>query len=659
MNLINKRVTGAAAIFCGLATVGSAQAVDVSVSGFIRQEAAYRIGQEANPFLRGSAYESGASPNTLRDPGAAASVFPGTTLPEATFLAFTSQLANPPETWQLPPAQYQKEDFNNDERWNLMATRAEVDFNLKFNENWSGFVKVRGYYAADIIEEDGKANNFKTNMTGLNGDCGNRLEVCDRNYMIDLPSAYLDYNNGPLWVRVGNQQIAWGEALFFRVADVANGLDLRRHSFLDYATEEYADERTPSPAIRMSYNLTDQWELETFLQMFQPTIHPRGGSPYAFINSPYQIRDDIGYDDYEDYVNGGIRLSGQFDQLGLQFFAVSRHNPDPVYHWGPGGQTALDPAFGELNGQKFSEQVFRASGVPGSPVAEGGGTLGSSDWMGGAALGGLDGVEALNVLGRDFPFIGAFLTNIALGSAGLDPTGQGLLPNADIANGIWATNVQEAAPVFDMFFSILGDLDADIISKYPSENIFGAGGNYIFYAEPDTLLDQLVVRFEATYTPNKQWSDNLARETGTSDEWITALAFEKYHRFSQDFPATFFSLQWMHKSAIDFVGRPIGAIGGRVDKAATGKKEGGPGRGWDGFSFAFSQPFPNLTWRADFSVLYDLYGGYLVQPSVRYKPSGAWTVETYATWIYASSTRSVFAPLEWTDEVGMRVGYQF
>ncbi|MGE0278889.1 MAG: DUF1302 family protein [Nitrospiraceae bacterium] len=647
--LFKVKVAMAGVMSAAMLWAAQATAVEVAVSGFIREEAAYRIGQEGNPLLRHSAYESGASPNTVRS----------SPLTEATYAAFTGQDVTNPASWVLPPAQFQKEDFHNDERWNLMATRAEVDFNLKFDENWTGFVKVRGYYTADIIEEYGKPNNFKVGMAGLNGDCGNRLEACGRNYMVDLPSAYLDYNNGPLWVRVGNQQIAWGEALFFRVADVANGLDLRRHSFLDYAQEEYADERAPSPAIRASYNLTSQWEVETFVQMFQPTLYPRQGSPYAFINSPYQNRDEIGYDDYEDFVNGGLRLNGQFDQLGLQFFAVSRHNPDPVYRWGPGGQTALDAAFGEINGQVFSQQVFRSSGLPGSPVPEGGGTLGSSDWMGGAALGGLDGVEALNVLGRDYPFIGGFLTNIAGVSAMLDPSGKGMLPNADFAKGIWATNVQEALPVFDMFFSILGDLDADIISKYPSENIFGAGGNYIFYAEPDTLLDQLVVRFEATYTPNRQWSDNVARETGTSDEWITALAFEKYHRFSQDFPATFFSFQWMHKSAIDFVGRPLKNIGGKVDKAGTGKREGGPGHGWDGFSFAFSQPFPNLTWRADFAVLYDLFGGYLVQPSVRYKPSGAWTVETYATWIYAASTRSVFAPLEWTDEVGMRVGYQF
>ncbi|MFZ2207275.1 MAG: hypothetical protein WAV22_01255, partial [Porticoccaceae bacterium] len=267
--------------------------------------------------------------------------------------------------------------------------------------------------------------------------------------------------------------------------------------------------------------------------------------------------------------------------------------------------------------------------------------------------------EALNVLGRDFPFIGGFLSTIAVASATLDPSGQGMLPNADIANGIWATTVQEALPVFDMFFSILGDLDADIISSYPAENVFGAGGNYIFYAEPDTLLDQLVVRFEATYTPDRKWTNNVARDPLSENEWITALAFEKYHRFSQNYPATFFSLQWMHKTASDFVGRPLSTIGGTVTKRATGKATGWGGHGWDGFSFAFQQPTPDLKWRYDFAVLYDVFGGYLIQPAVRYKPSAAWTVETYATWMYAKNTESIFAPLEWTDEVGMRVGYQF
>ena len=517
-------------------------------------------------------------------------------------------------------------------------------------------MKLRGYYTADVMEEYGKPNNFEVNMAGVNGDCGNRLEVCDRNYMIDLPSAYLDYQDGPLWVRIGQQQIAWGEAIFFRVADVPNGLDLRRHSFLDFASEEYADERAAAPAIRMSYNLTPDLEIEAFAQMFQPTIHPVTQTPYAFINSPYIVRTDIGFDNFEDYINGGLRLQAQFGDLGVQLFAVSRHNPDPVYKWGAGGQTLLDSQFGEINGQLFSGQVFRATGSPGSPHPDNAGTYGSYDWMQGAALGGLNGVEALNVLGRDFPFIGGFLTNIAGVSAMLDPAGVGMLPNADIANGIWVTNYEEAAPVFDMFFSILGDLDADIISMYPSENIFGGGLNYIFYAEPDSLLDQLVVRFEASYTPDRKWTNNLARDPIDEDEWITALALEKYHRFSQSFPATFFSFQWMHKTESDFVGRHLSTIGGTATRGASG---GEKNNGWDGLAFAFQQPFPDLVWRFDFAVLYDLNGGHLIQPAVRYKPNAEWTVETFATFMHSKDTAGIFGPLEWGDEITLRVGYQF
>ena len=126
MDIINKRVMGAAAILCGLAGAGGAQALDVAVSGFIREEAAYRIGQEPNPFLRGSAFASGPQTNTVR----------GNPVAEATYAAFTGQDVTNPASWVLPPAQFQKKDYNNDERWDLMATRAEVDFNLKFDENW-------------------------------------------------------------------------------------------------------------------------------------------------------------------------------------------------------------------------------------------------------------------------------------------------------------------------------------------------------------------------------------------------------------------------------------------------------------------------------------------------------------------------------------------
>jgi hypothetical protein len=148
----------------------------------------------------------------------------------------------------------------------------------------------------------------------------------------------------------------------------------------------------------------------------------------------------------------------------------------------------------------------------------------------------------------------------------------------------------------------------------------------------------------------------MARDPIKEDEWITALALEKYHRFSQSFPATFFSFQWMHKTESDFVGRHLSTTGGTATRGASG---GEKNNGWDGLAFAFQQPFPDLVWRFDFAVLYDLNGGHLIQPAVRYKPNAEWTVETFATFMHSKDTAGIFGPLEWGDEITMRVGYQF
>ena len=133
--------------------------------------------------------------------------------------------------------------------------------------------------------------------------------------MLDLPALYLDYNKGPVWLRVGNQQIAWGEALFFRVFDVVQGLDLRRHSVLGVAAEEYSDSRIPSPAIRGSYRFENGWELEGYAQQFRPSILPRPGTPYSLVAEAFTVYEEPGYAQDEDDIDVGFRYSGQWNDF--------------------------------------------------------------------------------------------------------------------------------------------------------------------------------------------------------------------------------------------------------------------------------------------------------------------------------------------------------
>jgi hypothetical protein len=202
----------------------------------------------------------------------------------------------------------------------------------------------------------------------------------------------------------------------------------------------------------------------------------------------------------------------------------------------------------------------------------------------------------------------------------------------------------------------LGNLRGHIERVYRREEIFGFGLNYVFFADPDSFLDQLVVRFEATYTPDKEFTNtSLRQEFDEEDEYVTGLVFEKYHRFSQEFPATFMVLQWMYKSESDMFGRQVDGYDADGDNSPPDGRDD-----FHAFAFAFQQPFPNLIWRADFAILYDPEGGYLVQPGLRWKPSRSFTVEGFVNIVEGTSdNKDMLGTLEWTDEVALRLTCQF
>lgn len=563
------------ACIAGVAT--PALAVDISFSGYVRQEVAVKLGDEENPFnTQGNIYNGVDVPMNPLLPG----------LP----------------TTARRPARSAENDFN------LFATRMELNLDAAFSENLKAHVTGRGYFDWNVYDDNSNTSFFETPIRG--GDRGSLLEVSGKDYMLDLPAAYLDFSDGPLFIRAGNQQIAWGEALFFRVLDLPSGLDLRRHLILDPAAEEFSDKRVAALALRTSYQIDSQWEIEGYIQQFNPSVINNPSTPYNVIPDQFTVHDRYGWTDSNWNVGG--RLRAQFEQLGLQFIATSRRNPDGIYRWTKSGVGPL------------AETPFEIDPVNGVTSAQ--------EWFDYATRVRLNGTTGLNAAVNDF--------QPATGALGAFDVGD---------------NHALAGAELDTFFGSFGGLRGHIERYYPYENVFGAGANYIFEDDPGSVFDQLIMRVETSYTPDKKFtSPSLSQKPITANEVSLAVVFEKYHRFSEDFPATYIVAQYLYKSESDLFGRHLDGYGGSADTDPGGVD------GYHAVALAIQQPSPTLEWRFDFSVLYDLRGGAMFQPGVKWKPDGDWQLDLYATIFEAEDdNKNALSTVDFADEAFMRITRQF
>lgn len=570
-----------------------AQAANFDTQGFVRFESALKLNNEENPYNQQGNLFNGVT--VTRDSSAIG--------------GFTDTV-----TRQNPMG-------DTDNTFNLFAIRGELDISANFSPNLSGVMHVRGFVDPGIYDDDGSTDFFQTPFFG---NRATRLEVSGDHYMIDLPSLYLDYVNGPLWIRAGNQQIAWGESLFFRVLDVPNGLDLRRHFILDWVAEEYADERVSSPGVRASYRVFGDTEVEGFAQMFNPSILPNPNTPYNLIAAQFAVHQRDQFDEVKNAWTYGGRVQTKIGDLGLQFIGVSRRNPDGVYRWVQSGVNR------DLPGMPGTGAILANTPFE---VAPQDGVMSAQEWFTYSGMARLNGVTALNSAVTDFEPYTSMLGAFAVGD----------------------TDMALASQELDLFFQLSGGLQGHIERIYPREEIFGVGANYIFFDEPGSFLDQLVVRAEATFTPNKKFtSPDLRHELIEADEVAASLVFEKYHRFADTFPATFLAFQYLFKSESDLFGRYLGGNGGSIDSLPDGAGS------FNALVFAVQQPFPNLVWRADFSVLADVKGGALIQPGLRWKPNGEFGVEMYANITLSNGQNdNIIETIDFADELGLRVTFQF
>jgi hypothetical protein len=603
-----------------LALLGPTQAADWEFSGLVRQELAVKTTNDQNIANQ---YGTGVAGQQFQSSALGAA--PGDTLGR--------------------PAK-----FDRDIDVNWFASRAELNVDGKINESLKATIKVRGIYdwTPDVESTLGKFpagnNSGKTFKQDFGGTCGGTLCYASSQGLLDLPAAYVDYNNGPLWIRTGNQQIAWGEALFFRVSDQPNGLDLRGNLF-GIAAEEYSDKRRSSLGARINYRLSDKSDIDTFVQKFQATLLPNGETAYNVIPDQFTIDQRPGYNDAKNKWNFGARYKGEIGGVGFQAFAISRMNPDGTYKWTtakgtdyPADGAALDATTGLPTG------VLTGTAAE----AQASGVWSKQEWFNGAGYARLNGIQGVGTFmdtTRGTAYGGA--TSFVGGACGVTDTGSNYL----------VANAQQAGCVLDTFFTAFGPLRGHLQREYDREVVLGGGLNHVFEGEPDSFTDQLIGRFEFSWTPDKEFTNPTLGPYIKANEYQYAFIAEKYHKFTSAFPATYFVAQWLHKQRSDIFGRWLGGVDNQPGTVPDGQSGG-----FNAFALAIQQPSPTLEYRFDLAVLTDAKGGWYAQPGVKWKPSKSIQADLYLNWFYSANEGEY---KDWADglqnnnEIFARLAYLF
>jgi hypothetical protein len=658
--------------------------MDFSIGGFIRPEMSISTGDE-NPYNQGGNVYNGVAvdrhagdPLTGFGPVLQAPVLAGALnalglggLTGPGTLVGNLLDAVPVVNGQLPLTDSVTRPIaRSDNTFNMLIVRGELEAGIRFNSDLNLVARLRAIYDPDVYddfdahkERDGNGNAIAGGDPALyrssrpnyfeyrvEGDSHpNPLEWAGRNYQLYFPALFLEYTRGPLSVRAGNQQIAWGQAIFFRVFDVVDGLDLRRHSVLDNAQEEFSDKRVPALGLRAGYQISDEWLADAYFQKFQPTVYGNPNTQYNVIPSQFTVHDMYSEGGYDDKFSYGLRLKGNYGQWGLQAMAVRRYNPDGMFRWTASNvnrnlpnSNLLGAAENLLNNGLTPNPLTGQTGTTGELLAQTpfevapGGVYSADEWFDYAARARLFAVDGLNAAINDF-----------------GPSTASLLASA-------AGSRDAAHNELDTFFMASGSaLRGHIARDYYAENVFGLGASYVVEGEPGSILDQLIINLEASYTPNRAFtSPDLGQRPLREDSTIGALVLEKYQSFWQSFPATYLVLQYMHRTADDLFGRSLKGYGGTVDKQGSGISGGA-----NYVVFALQQPFPQDIYRASLAVLYDPRGGILVQPGIKWKPRGSITVDAFYSYINGelggNPNNNALSTADFADEFTLRLAYQF
>lgn len=557
---------------------------------------------------------------------------------------------------------------------NYEILRSETEFAVKFGEEFNITGRLRAVYQPDVYN-DFNASSVADQQGGITGGIPsiyhgkpnymgyevegsrspNPLEWSGRNYQVYFPALFGEWHHGNFDMRLGNQQIAWGQEIYLRTFDVPNGLDFRRHLITDRALEEFSDKRIPQISLRATDQLTDTLLVDGFVSKFQPTVYPNANTPYNVIASQFTVHDLYAKEGYDKWnkLDYGIRIKAEYGQWGWQAAFVRRYNPDGAFRWTESGVvkpfnqaplslgSVVNTLYGlKLPGCNLGAALCRQYANFGEAMSHTpfevapGGVYSFDEWKKYGAIDRIPAIQVWNAAVKDFPA----LTDVY----------QTQVDNLD----------QLQAELNTDFIGAGGSLRGHIAREYFQENMFMLGGTYTIESD-NNFLNEMILNLEGQYTPHRVFTAaDLNVNFQQEDEYTITATMDKWHRFFESIPATYLVLEVETKNRSDLTGRVLKGYGVDTDKDSPGKSSNATY-----VVFGFSQPFPNKIYELEFATLIDTGGGMLAQPTVRWHPSGHITVEGFYNYVNGhlggGEGNNLFSWYGFTNDANLRLTYKF
>ncbi len=213
----------------------------------------------------------------------------------------------------------------------LMQNALHLNIYGKLGSNWSVLLEPRFTLDTTKTADDYHEPPYESLPSNFAGHDW-LLRSGGRDGKVELSQAYINYASGNLWLRVGKQPIAWGEAIAQRVLDVVNPLDLSQFFFFDRALEEFEGIRIPQWFIRGAVTVpTDQihdltFELVLNPGLVTPTILPEQGAPYNVLPGILKATDEVETGE----ATVGTRVTGTLGDFDFSLNFLSKPNDDGV-----------------------------------------------------------------------------------------------------------------------------------------------------------------------------------------------------------------------------------------------------------------------------------------------------------------------------------------